>query len=235
MTISEGKFKLGGVEFEIDPKDCAKSLSAAQKLTAPQVQKIAIGASFPIEPFSKQLVLPLILGLVQIAWHRAFRKEVPELLETNQTKRVDRYKQQLAELLANDGADLVVSRKAVKEPKAPKPSHLYRLTTVGAAAKIAGQKFVIVQSLIGLGAGPGGKGISIRQLSEGLKEFPGIIPPSHNNCTFHMNAFAKSELGYVERVEADGSVAVAEKPAEPTKPAAKTPPAAKEKTPAKKK
>lgn len=190
-----------------------ETLTAAEKLEAPAYKAIATAAGLKAEPFDKNLLRPVILGIVQAAWFEAAGVAYPEKNAVNQSNRVSRYLQQLAELASNDGDDLVVSRKPRAKSNLPvKEANLYRLVSATEAvwSKFAGQKFVVVETMKALGAIPNGPGVSVATIVEKLVSFPGIVPPGKNNVSFHVNAFGHE--GIVERVNADGTVAEIQKP-----------------------
>lgn len=234
ITITGTILKAGEVSFEIDPSSILKTLEVLEKQTAPVFGKLALDLGIPAEPLDKKLLKPVLMGEVQNAWYQTFQGNIPEKCVANQASRLTRYKQQLEELKANGGEDLVVGRKAkaTATGAAAKTSNTYRLAsaTEDVWGKFSGQKFIIVQTMRDLGAvGPEGKGVTVRQIFEGQKQYPGIVPPSDKNCAFHINKFGHD--GIIERLDGDGKVAETQQPKAETKPKDEKP--AAEKKPAK--
>lgn len=249
--VEGGKFKLGSLAVEVDLKDIPKSLAAVNKLSAAEAKAFAEAYGLPVEPFDKQLLRGPLMGFLQIAIYAARDGKAPDAVVKAQEGRVASYKS-LLEAQKNAPEDDFVA-KASKKTKsagaAPRDSFKYRLVEKTKSVKGAeedegwgnlyGQKFSVVQTMLSLGAAPAdgkpGKGVTIAEISAAIKVFPGVKTPGPTNVTFHVNAFAKPEVGFVERVNADGSVnESAPKPKAP--PAEKKAPAAPAaKAPAKKK
>lgn len=221
------KVLIGEVEVTLDPKGILESIAALDKMDAGVMQKMAAGLGLPTDPFEKRLVKPVLQGAVQNEWYKAYGegKVVPAKVVTGQDGRIARYKQQLVELASSDGTDLVTSRKARSAESKPRDAKLYRLVekTKDVWSKFKGQKYLIIKAMTELGAMPGGKGATVKAISETVKETPETIAPSLKNCAFHVNAFGHESI--VEAVDAGGLPLKEDKAdapkakAEPAKPA----------------
>lgn len=221
-------FEQAGVKFEVSPTDILASLDALDKLSSDQFKALATANGVPSDPYDKRLLKPILMGIVQNAWYLAYKGQVPEKCVANQDRRVARYKEQLEELKNHNGEDAVVSRKAPSAaPARERVVNLYRLTTATKETweKFKGQKRLIVRAFLELKAvQPEGTGVSVKTISETVKETEETVAPSLKNCAFHVNAFVHE--GIVECTNA-GEASPEIKPQAPApKPAAEKPAAA---------
>jgi hypothetical protein len=172
----QGDIKVEIFYEEADPQgSLLKSIDQVDKLPAGYFTNLAAQNGLPCDPFDRMLLRPVIMGMIQIAWQRAFKGQPTEKLLNNQANRVEAYKRDLEHLKLT--AQNPEQRQATaRTPRAPKgdgtarvvSGQLRRLTEATAEkwSAYTGQKGVIVAAMMAAGAfGPSGPGVSASVLA----------------------------------------------------------------------
>lgn len=176
--------------------------------------------SLPIEPFNKKLVKPVLIGEVQNEWYRVVKGSVPTQPTAYQKSRIENYKVRHEQFKNSDGTDLLTSRSSSKGEKKERKANVYRLTAETKEkgwGTFKGQKRLIIKAMQELDAFPAGKGCTVKQIADTVKDTEETVKPSDKNCAFHINAFGHE--GIVEMQKEDGTWGAAHDDPKP-----KTPP-----------
>lgn len=208
---------VGGVAITlVADKSVHKTFDPVKKFPAADLKKVAEALGLPTEPFDKGLLLNVILSHVQVEWFKHFQGKVPAECSSGHQKRIARYKDMIEEQ-KNAQVDALAARpKRQSSDKAAKSANLYRLADKTAKeAGLTGQRYVVARTLELLGAVKGAKGVTVRAVYEGQKEYEGITKPSDKNVAFHMNKFVHE--GIIEQVNEAGLV-IGDKADGPDKP-----------------
>jgi len=233
IKIADGKFTQGELSFDIDTKDLAKALQQVDKLTVYQHRELAKLNGIMVEPFDRRLLRPVILGLIQSAWYKAVKGNVPEKVAAKQADRITDYLKQLEDLKNVSADDLVAtrSRKAsTKAESAPKSASFYTLDykQIDALlakdpgdrpkeARLMGQQYVIIETIKNIEAVTKKPGATVAQIAEQVKPNPYVMVPSKTNVSFYINAWKALKLVIV--VDEKGTIVGT--PAAPAAPAKK--------------
>lgn len=98
----EAIFVCGDVRFRVDIKDLNKVVGCngedhpLNKLMDSQLIEMARSIGLQTEPFSRELVMIPLTGLMQLCWYRDLEKHTSDHLKSNQTARVEAYHRQLS-------------------------------------------------------------------------------------------------------------------------------------------
>lgn len=163
-------FEQGGVRVPLDPDSVIKTVDQVDKLNAGAWVALARANNIQTDPFDKKLLKPVIMGIVQNFWYQAIKGQVPEKCVLNHEVRVKKYHQELEQLKSNP--DAAVTRRTERAPSAPRSVKAYRLTTEKQAEweKYKGQKDLIIQAMIKMGAMPeGGNAVTVAMVADSIK------------------------------------------------------------------
>lgn len=100
-TRSGAFFRQGDLRFTVDAKNlnnvvgCNRGINVIDQLMDSQVIALAHANALTTEPYARELLTPVLTGLVQMVWYRDLQKHDSDHLRTNQARRVVRYHQQL--------------------------------------------------------------------------------------------------------------------------------------------
>jgi hypothetical protein len=197
----------GDVKVAYDKTNLRKTLQDFLKdAKVDDLKKIADHRKIKAAPFDRKLLMPVLIGEVQNEWYRQVHGQVPGQPEKNQTDRLKRYLANLEMIEKSDGTDvsLAMSRVAKGKSAEPRKANVYRLTepTNDIWSKYKGQKRLIIRAMKELDAFPGGKGCTVKQISDTVRGTEETEAPSEKNCAFHLNAFGHE--GVVEKQLEDG-------------------------------
>lgn len=90
-------FEQADIRFSVDAHDLNNVVGANRgdnvidKMMDSQVASLAIANGFPVSPFSRELLRPVLTGIVQLTWYRDLENYTSAHLEENQEKRVQLY------------------------------------------------------------------------------------------------------------------------------------------------
>lgn len=90
-------YEQADISFAVDPKDLCKvvgangEVSPIDVLLDSQLVTLAQANGLPVAPFVRELLRPVLIGIVQLVWYRDIEKHTSEHLETNQQNRVSWY------------------------------------------------------------------------------------------------------------------------------------------------
>jgi hypothetical protein len=99
----EAYFEQVDIRFSVDAKDlnnvvgCNRGGNVIDKLMDSQVAMLATANYLPIHPFVRELLRPVLTGLVQLVWYRDLEGRVSEHLRENHARRVELYKAKLSQ------------------------------------------------------------------------------------------------------------------------------------------
>lgn len=229
----------GDVKVAYDKTNLRATLDQFQKdAKVDDLKKIADHLQLKCAPFDRKLLLPVLIGEVQNEWYRQVKGQVPGQPEKNQADRIKRYLANLAMIENNDGTDVTLLRVAKGKSAEPRKANVYRLTESTKEGdkgwgNFKGQKRLIIRAMKELDAFPGGKGCTVKQISDTVRGTEETVAPNEKNCAFHLNAFGHD--GIVEKLGDDGKtwVAAHEEKGKKVEPAKTEPKADKKEEPAK--
>lgn len=103
-ATSDGKayFEQADIRFSVDPRDLNNVVGSnggdnvIDKMMDSQVASLAIASGLPVSPFARELLRPVLTGVVQLTWYRDLENYTSAHLEENQEKRVELYKRLLS-------------------------------------------------------------------------------------------------------------------------------------------
>jgi hypothetical protein len=144
-------FHQGNVRFPMDPDrsvGVVKSVQVLDKLNRGTWLALAQLNHLSVNPFNEDMLKPLLMGIVQLAWHRRFKAgdKTIEKLEQNQAQRVAKYNQDIQTI--KDKPEK--APKAPKDPNAPKSARVSQeyCTIKGAElSKYGGQLRLILDAM----------------------------------------------------------------------------------------
>jgi hypothetical protein len=225
-------FVQGSVRFECDsdPKQgIVRTLDQLDKLQANQLVELATLNQFPVDPFNKKLLRPVLMGVVQSAWYAGVLGKCPDKVAANQVSRVEAYVKQLEDFKNKPQAVVDVVDRVSRTRRssgttstggAARQAKAYRLSLASKDkwdkfAEGKGQKGAIVRIMKQLGAvgpdGPGATVDSIASASQGAME-TGTDPK--RIVHFYINQFQHGDIVEVVGEQAKIPTQQAEKPAE---------------------
>ena len=94
-------FRQGDLRFSVDAKDLNNVVGAnggdnvIDKLMDSQIVALAGANALPHDPYVRELLRPVLTGLVQMVWYRDLQNHDSDHLRTNQSRRVVLYHQKL--------------------------------------------------------------------------------------------------------------------------------------------
>lgn len=203
-------FIQGDIELQIfAPSDdlhtnsLLKSIDAIDKLPAGRWGELAIQNQLPCDPLDRKLLRPVFMGIIQLAWYRAFEGEPKPDLIDNQASRVEAYKRDLehVRLIGSQPVDRAGKARQPRDPNQPsKPAQGARAVrlTEGAAeswSSFVGQKGVIVAAMCAAHAcGPEGLGITKDQLAIACRGKLNTRQPEERVISFYFADWLKNKV-----------------------------------------
>lgn len=198
-------FEQGDVKFPIPDDSITRAVDVLDKLNSGMWQRLAAVNHLPTDPFDKKLLKLPLLGIVQIAWYRAFdpRVDFPKLI-ANQEKRVAKYKADIEQLKSNP--DLAEGKKRSAGSGGTRTAKAYALDAAKQDiwGKFTGQKQVIVAAMQKLGPA------TANVIADTIKSQLQTKQPAERVVAFYMN-----QWGHEGLLNGNGPGAVEEAHVEP--------------------
>ncbi len=183
-----------------------KSIDQVDKLPIGYFTNLMSYNSLPCDPLDRTLMRPVIMGMIQLAWHKAFKGAPTPKLIDNQQNRVNTYLRDLEHLKLtqqNPGQRAATARapRAPKTPKDPNAAslggHLRRLKAEAMTkwVEFTGQKGVIIAAMMAAGAfGPDGPGISSEVLATACRGKFNTRQTEERIVGFYFAEWARQEI-----------------------------------------
>lgn len=150
-------FQQGDIMFPVDAKDlnnvvgCNGGSNVIDKLMDSQVVTLARANGLTVTPYARELLRPVLTGLVQLVWRRDLEANDSEHLRENQRRRIERYTRELASYSkpadSEDGAP-VSQRKRTDWTKTYKLVDARAKTASGRAEQLLGVMKTIKQGTL---------------------------------------------------------------------------------------
>lgn len=181
----------GEVAIPVDPESILKTIDALEKCNAGIWVTLARHNDLPADPFIKKLLKPVLMGILQNAWYKQFSEGgiVPEKCLLNQETRVKKYLEDLEKAKTNpQGTEATAS---AREPKTPRTAKSYRLVESKRAEweKFKGQKKLIIEAMVAMGAVGTSGGASSATIADAIKDKLETKQPAERVVAFYMNSF----------------------------------------------
>lgn len=228
--IENGFYVQGDLRFAVDATDAHKTFDAVAALSHADKLKLAKLNNIPAEPYNKQLLTNILKSTVQNAWFLAKQGIVPTEVLTGHAARLQRYQAEIA--IPTNAVDFLAKKTRVV--KDARPALSFTLDEAKYEENWRdlkrGQLALVVRAMQEL-KGVNGVGVTIRQITDTVKETKETTLPSRNAVGQIVNAL--KEDGIVKCLNPEAArapKAVAPKAATP--PAVKTPPPAAKAIPA---
>lgn len=178
------RFPIAGKEDGI-----TRAVDVLDKLNSGMWQRLAALNHLPTDPFDKKLLKVPLMGIIQIAWYRAFDPRVDfEKLLANQEKRVAKYKQDIETLKANP--DVAEGKKKSGGGGGARTAKTYQLDPAkkDVWSKFGGQKQLIVDAMQKLGPA------TAAVIADSVKGQLQTRQPAERVVAFYMNDFGHKGL-----------------------------------------
>lgn len=124
-------FRQGDVRFTVDAKDlnevvgCNGGSNVIDKLMDSQVAMLASANGLVHDPFVRELLRPVLTGVVQLVWYRDLQKHESDNLRINQARRVVKYHVELREYTEPPKSDSSQSEAPSRASKSPRSSRSF--------------------------------------------------------------------------------------------------------------
>jgi hypothetical protein len=188
-----GKFLFvqGEVSIPVDPDSILKTINNLDTCNAGLWVALARNNDLPTDPFNRKLLKPVLMGVLQNSWYERFGENgIPERVSAGQKARVAKYHEDLEKFKQNPGS---VDSLRTPEVKSPRTARTYRLTDskLEEAKKFKGQKKLIIDAMISMGASGTNTGVSTATIADAIKDKLETKQPPERVVAFYMNTLAK--------------------------------------------
>lgn len=186
-TIQNGFYVQGDVKFAVDAADAHKTFDAVAALTQPDKIKLAKLNGIQTEPYNKQLLTGILKSVVQNAWFANKLGTVPTEVLTAHAARLQRYASEVN--IPTSAVDFL--SKKTRAASKTRPSLMFTIDNLKFDADYTnwrGQRYLVGNQMIALGATTGGKGVTVREIFDNVKETRETPQPTRNAVGQIVNA-----------------------------------------------
>lgn len=150
-------FEQGDIRFEVDVKDlnkvvgCNGESSPIDKLMDSEIVALAQTNKLPVQPYSFELLRPVLVGLLQTTWYRDVENHTSDHLTENQSNRVRWYLHGLSQLKNKPVETSSGATRAVRTSnKSSMLSKSYRVVKTDATNVSSGREKALLGVLVNL-------------------------------------------------------------------------------------
>jgi hypothetical protein len=199
--IENGFYVQGNVKFAVDPANHVKTFDAVAALSKEEKISLAQANGIVVEPFNNDALTTVLKSVVQIAWfaqHPQYSTNLPDVIKGH-TKRVSDYEKALGVTVKRKRVDLLggagkESTRAVLLYTIDEAKYEADWSKAEGGKNWRGQRYLVIKSMLDLGAKVGSAGRSVRDIFENSKETRETAAPTRNAVGQIINALIEAGI-----------------------------------------